>query len=92
MKSWILSGINQSIIPLAVVAAPTSTTPHNVCLRRGFRCAYARLKEESKSDASGYREHYQAPCAQQDAAAASQDDSTSYTSAEEASRPNTRLV
>lgn len=83
---------HQSIILLAVVAAPTSTTHHNVCLRRGFHCAAARLKDESKSDTSGYREHYQTHSAKQDTAAASQDDSTSFTSAEEAARPNTRLV
>lgn len=92
IKGLILSEINLSILPLAVVAAPTSTTPRDVCLRRGFRCAAARLTDESKSDTSGYGEHHQARSAQQDAAAASQDDATSYASAEEASRPNTRLV
>lgn len=84
--------------PFAVAAAPTPTVPHNICLRQGLHCATARLQDESKSDASSstssssYSEHYQAHSAKHDAAAASRDDSMSYTAAEEASRPNTRLV
>uniref|UniRef100_A0A674PDX1 Ubiquinone biosynthesis protein n=1 Tax=Takifugu rubripes TaxID=31033 RepID=A0A674PDX1_TAKRU len=81
--------------PFAVAAAPTPTVPHNICLRQGLHCTTARLQDGSKSDASSstssssYSEHYQAHSAKHDAAAASQDDSMSYTAAEEASRPNT---
>ncbi|TWW76494.1 DNA-directed RNA polymerase II subunit RPB3 [Takifugu flavidus] len=79
----------------SVAAAPTPTVPHNICLRQGLHCATARLQDESKSDASSstssssYSEHYQAHSAKHDAAAASRDNSMSYTAAEEASRPNT---
>lgn len=94
-------GYNVPILsPLSVVSAPTATTPHHVCPRQGFRCTTARLQDESKSDpsspssssSSGYHEHYQAPSAEHDTAAASQDNSASYSTAEDASRPNTRLV
>ncbi|XP_034735442.1 ubiquinone biosynthesis protein COQ9, mitochondrial [Etheostoma cragini] len=79
----------------SLVAAPAATRPQCSSLRRGFHRAPLRLQDDSKwdkppsSSSTNYHEHYKAPSAEQDTAAAPQEDSASDPAVDKASRPNT---